>query len=237
MAAHLARLIFVAALTALSGSQSGAEATGSAKLCDVMASKVRAATDVSAGTRTVWSLMTSGRAPFIEAASVSEVSLGPSPEPEVRWEFEKRFRSRYGNAESVLKDLRNWDNFDILGLRGSQVRMLLSTGGTAQCESRYFFRATTSREAIRVPDPPQKSPSDIENAICNNLGGWGYFARVGAAEAFVEYHAAVGQESLRIVPLADDNWQPACTLTAQFLTSSASAMRGRLEHLDVIVTK
>jgi len=221
------RLLFIALLVAV-----GAPQAGAAALCDTIASRVRADAGVGAGARTVWALVTSGRQSFVEVAGVSgELSLEREPAPDERVQFEKRIRARYGNAEAVLRDLRAWDNFDIVELPGSQVRMLLTTGGTAQCESRYFFRVTTSRDVVRVPDPPARSASDFANAICQNLGGWGYFARVGGAEAFVEYHTTPEQESLRIVPLTDAGWQPACTVSAKFRVSPATAQRDRLEEV------
>ena len=205
--------------------------------CDAVASSVRGAADVQAGTRTVWSLVTSGRDPLVDVASVTELSLERDPAADERVQFEKRIRALYGNAEAVLKDLRAWDNFDIVALPGSQVRMLLTTVGDAQCESRYFFRATTSRDVVRVPDPPAKASGDVADAICENLGGWGYFARVSGAEAFVEYHTAIDQESLRIVPLTAGGWQPACTVLATFHVSAATGTRDRLDTVRSAASK
>jgi hypothetical protein len=127
-------------------------------------------------------------------------------------QFEKRFRALYGNAETVLKELRTWDNFDILALPGSAARMLLATRGAAACESRLFFRVTTSREVVRLPDPPVTGATDADTSLCERRGGWGYFARVSGVEAFVEYRAVDGRESLRIVPLTNGLWQTPCTL-------------------------
>ena len=216
-----------------------AQSASATPLCDAIADRIRAASDVGAGKRTVWSLLTIGQEPMITVASTNEVELGPNPDPDVRSEFEKRIRARYGNADAVMKDLRTWDNLQVLGLTGSRVRMVLTTAGAEQCESRYFFRVTTSREGIRVADPPEKSSRDADTAICNSLGGWGYFAWVDNAEAFVEYHASVEQESLRIVPLLPtyDGWGPACTVSAHFLTTSSPAKRGRLEQLNVTASK
>ena len=79
----------------------------------------------------------------------------------------------------------------------------------------------------------RKVVSDFANAICQNLGGWGYFARIGGAEAFVEYHMAIDEESLRIVPMTDAGWQPACTVSAKFRTSATTGQRERLESVTV----
>jgi hypothetical protein len=230
----------LAAIVATAGFQltiAAAPQAGATALCDALASRVRAAADVEAGARTVWSFVNSGREPFVEIASVNEVSLQRDPEADERVQFEKRIRALYGNAESVLKDLRAWDNFDIFALPGSEVRMLLTTSGDAQCESRYFFRATTSRDVVRVPDPPAKTPVDVADAVCENLGGWGYFARVSGAEAFVEYHTAIDQESLRIVPLTAVGWQPACTMVATFQTSATTGKRERLVSVTSAASK
>jgi len=208
---------------------------GQTALCDGVVARVRAAAEVIAGTRTMWSAVTNAPTPLVEVAAIGELALERDPEPEERWQFEKRMRSLYGNAESVLKDLRTWDDFEIFALPGSAVRMLLTTGGTAQCESRYFFRVTASREVVRVPDPPDKTPSDVDNAICEHDGAWGYFARVNGTEAFVEYRSAEASESLRIVPLKDDQWQPACTVSAQFETASGG--RGRLRGVQAAASK
>lgn len=227
----------IAGLALACVAMSAAQRAGATALCDAAAMRVRAAADVSTGARTVWSLLTGGTSPFLQVADLSEIALGPNPNPDDRVEFEKRIRARYGNAEQVLKDLRSWDNFEIFALPGSRIRMLLSTGGTAQCEYRYFFQVTTSRDVVHLPDPPAKSSSDIANAICNNLGGWGYFARVNGSEAFVEYHVLAEEESLRVVPLADAEWQPACTVTAKFQTSAGTAKRDRLQDVTVVASK
>jgi hypothetical protein len=212
--------------------------------CDAASARIRVASDVQAGARTAWSLLTSGPAPFIEPATVVEVSLERDPAADERVQFEKRIRSRYGNAEAVIKELRAWDDFDILALPGSQVRMLLTTTGADQCESRYFFRSTTSRDVVRIPDPPAKTADESANQICENLGGWGYFARVNmpgdargqavSTEAFVEYHTGVVEESVRIVPLTVSGWQPGCTVTAKFTTSATTGQR---EHLASVTVK
>jgi hypothetical protein len=209
----------------------GAQTPRGTAPCDSLAATVRASKDVSAGERTIWSLATMGAHPLIEIATLTEMSLEREPAAEDRVQFEKRFRGRYGNGEVVVKDLRNWDNFDILALPGNATRMVLTTSGTAQCEARYFFRATTSREAVRVPDPPARTSPDDSNAICENLGGWGYLARIGGADAFLEYHADDQNESFRIVPLTMAGWQPACTVSAQF--QRAGNGRGPLQTLNV----
>jgi uncharacterized protein YciI len=213
----------------------GKSQDGQTALCEAVATRVRAATDVGAGTRTVWSLLTKAPAPMVEVASVRDVALERDPPAEERWQFEKRMRSLYGNVAPVLKDLLTWDDFEIFALPGSAVRMVLTTGGTGQCESRYFFKVTTAREVFRVPDPPDKTSSDVATAICENDGAWGYFGRVGGTEAFLEYRTADAAESVRIVPLKDTAWQPACTMTAQF--ESGPTGRGRLRTVQVAAGK
>lgn len=235
--ATVAALLFGAGGLQLAGrSAPSAEAqTVQTALCDAVAARVRADKDVVTGARTVWSVLTTTSAPLVEIASAGELSLQHNPEPEDRWQFEKRLKSLYGNADAVLKDLQRWDDFQIFTLPRSAVHMVLRTGGTTQCESRYFFRVTTAREVVRVPDPPDKTPSDFANAICENDGAWGYFGHVNGAEAFVEYRAADTEESLRIVPLQGAEWQPACSVSARFEPTAAG--RGRLQTVQVAQSK
>ena len=204
----------------------GAPARQDTALCDKLAAAVRAYHDVPAGQRTFWSFVTAGPASPIELATVRELSLEPGPAADERVQFEKRFRALYGNAEAVLKDLRDWDDFDIVTLPGSAVRMLLTVDGPAQCETRYFFRVTTSREVVRVPDPPRPTSSDDSNAICESLGGWGYLARIGGTEVFLEYHSIDRRESLRIVPLSNDGWRAACPIAPAGRRASARRVSG-----------
>lgn len=234
-ARHLATTTLIAIAL---GVVSGAGQVGQTAACDAVADRVRADAGVGAGARTVWSLMTTAPPPLLQVGTISELALERGPAPEVRWLFEKRLRSLYGNAEAVLKDLQTWDDFEILALPGSAVRMLLTTKGSSQCESRYFFRVTTAREVRRVPDPPETGASDAANAICENDGAWGYFGRIninGGAEAFIEYRTARSEESLRIVPLRNAEWQPACTVSAQFETTATA--RGRLRTVHVAASK
>jgi len=227
--------IAAAAVAAIFANLAAAPQASQTALCDVVATRIRASPDVAAGTQTVWSLLTKPPAPIVEVAAVRELSLERDPAPEDRWQFEKRLRSLYGNAEAVLKDLQTWDDFEIFGLPGSAVRTLVRTSGTGQCESRYFFRLTTGREVIRVPNPPDKTAGDLADAICENAGAWGYFGRVNGIEAFLEYRIADTGESIRIVPLRDAEWQPACAISAQFETAATG--RGRLRTLQVSASK
>jgi len=212
----------------------GAQTPRATALCDSLAAAVRASQEVSTGERTIWSLATTGATPLIEVATVPEMTLDRDLAADERVQFEKRFRGRYGEG-AVVRDLRNWEHFDVLALPGSATRMVVATRATAPCETRYFFRATTSREAVRVPDPPEKAPGEAANPLCGNLGGWGYLARIGGADAFLEYHAPDQAESFRIVPLTTAGWQPACTVSAQFQKTQNG--RGPLQTLTVTGSK
>jgi len=181
-------------------------------LCDVLAARLRSGTDGAAAPGAAFSALTAGPSPPVELAApdAKDVGLGPDPAADTRIQFEKRFRAEFGAAEAMIKDLRSWDNFDVLTLPGSRVHMLLTASGPDLCESRIFFRTTPVREAVRLPDPPAGTAGP-SSALCQNLGGWGYLARVDGVEAFLEYRVRDRAEVFRIVPLTDAGWETACT--------------------------
>jgi hypothetical protein len=185
--------------------------TDNSTLCDALSASVHAASSTSAG-GSMWSRLTTGATPAMELATVPELSLEANPEPDSRVQFEKRFRALYGNAQAVLKDLSAWDNFAIFGLPGSAVRMLVTTNDADDCESRYFFRVTVSRDVVRLPDPTAGSPAEPEHLLCEKRGGFGYLARVNRVDAFVEYYGDESREAIRIIPLTSAGWQRACSI-------------------------
>jgi hypothetical protein len=204
-----------------------ASAQGQATLCDALAAKLRPLLD-GAGSGGALAALTSGPSPAIQLAipdvNGKDVSLARSPAADTRIQFEKRFRAEFGEAPALVRELRNWDALDVMSLPDSRVHMVLSTNGPDACESRLFFRTNSIRESERLPDPPAGS----DTTVCQNLGGWGYLARInvgagvgvgagsrnsGGVEAYLEYRVARGRESFRIVPLSEDGWQAACTFS------------------------
>lgn len=219
---------------ACSAVASGAPQTSQTALCDAVAARVRASADEAAAARTVWTVLTKTPAPLLEIPDVSELALERNPEPEVRWQFEKRARSLYGNSQPVTKDLADWDDFEIFAIPGSAVRLVRRARGADACEWRYFFRVTTAREVVRVPNPSGTAAGAVTGVTCADDGSWGYLGRVNVGAgtvAFLEYRSAAGEESLRIVPLSNAEWQPACTVSAEFETVADG--RGRLRSVVV----
>jgi hypothetical protein len=227
------RALVWAAAAAFAGVAAGAAPQGVAPtICDALAAKLRPRMDGPTSTGSAFAALTGGVSPTIQIATPDaagkDVSLGRNPAADTRIQFEKRFRAEFGETPALVRELRNWEAFDVVTLPGSHVHMVVSTGGADLCESRIFFRTNSIRESERLPDPP----AGPENTVCQNLGGWGYLARINTninvnagatntgTEAYVEYRVAHGRESFRIVPLADDGWQAACMFTAPYKPSS-----------------
>jgi hypothetical protein len=214
------RTLVWAAVAVFTGLAAGPAPQGSAPtICDALAAKLKV--DGAAGSGVAFAALTGGPRPAIQIAipgiDGKNVSLERNSAPDTRIQFEKRFRANFGESPALVRELRNLDAIDVMTLPGRQLHMVLSTTGADLCESRIFFRTNSIRESEWLPDPPAGS----DGATCQNLGGWGYLARInvnasainGAVEAYVEYRVAHGRESFRIVPLAEDGWQAACTFS------------------------
>lgn len=187
-------------------------------LCDSLAAKIAARKEVGVGATDLFLLVTQGPKPVVELAKPDPkgLSLDRSPAAPDRVMFEKRLRSRFGNAEALIKELRNWDFLDIMTLPGSDVHMVLSSAGSPGCESRLFFKTTVNREVAMVPDPPVSRDQEGTAANCETSGARGHLARIDGVDAFLEYQRVDGRESFRIVPLTSAGWQTPCTFTSKF---------------------
>ena len=215
------RTVLGGAMAALASIAVGATQNGATTICDALAAKAHQANGNASG---AFAALTSGPSPAIQiavpGAEGKNVSLERNPAADTRIQFEKRFRANFGESPALVRELRNWDALDVMSLPDSRVHMVLSTAGADLCESRLFFRTNSIRESDRLPDPP----AGTDAAVCQNLGGWGYLARIGDIDAYLEYRVTRGRESFRIVPLSGDGWQTACTFTAPYKPSSSPSL-------------
>lgn len=139
-------------------------------------------------------------APFVEA-------FNPSNELREKW------------AETL-------EPTEVFSLPGSDLHVIVQTGGTAYCQGFTFFQTVKGGQSQLLPDLPPKGERDGENSICRGSGDTGYLARIGGVDAFLEMNfgeidgsVTDSKYSIRVVPLRNHQWASACRLDARLYTT------------------
>jgi hypothetical protein len=158
-------------------------------------------------------VLTRGATPLVEVASPRIQMRTVETDSAIR-DFLSEFDVKFGHSQSVESVVREAaDSGERLGadaLRGSDLGMLTTEGGTANCATFRVFRGG-ARSALLAP-LPKKGDSDGENLICGGFGQDGQLIRIGPTEAFVEIDRDVtaSNVAIRVVQWGDDAWRPAC---------------------------
>jgi hypothetical protein len=171
-------------------------------LCNGIAAKIRQNAEIAAGSDDdLLTLLSKGDHPYVELAREAEMSLVHS-------------------SEGLLAALKEAPGYGAhaVSLRDSDIHMIESVEGTANCASFQFFRLHRGGQMEGLPSPPPKGAYDGDNLICSGYGSNGYLARVAGSDAFVETitNATDDNYKFRVVPLQNGHWGTACEVDANF---------------------
>ncbi len=182
----------------------GAAQTPDIAVCDGIATQIRGNREIAAGSKdNPLSLLSKGDHPYIELASHSDMSI-------------------INSSDALLKALKGFpeDGSEVLSLPDSDVHVIESLGGTANCEDFLFFQVPKGGQSQPLPGLPPKGVRDGDNVICDGYGDDGHLARVAGTDAFVEMMSSATDNNyeFRVVPFQQGEWRTACEVEADFRT-------------------
>jgi hypothetical protein len=181
-------------------------------LCRGIADRLRSHHDFVAGATKLspFDVLTKGAHPYVAIAPRSD-GVDPQDDPDA---FLAKVQKQFGLTPAVVAQLRkNLNDYDqVAALDGSDLHVLVDTGGTAHCENFTFFNATR----ILPDDPVQTHDGDFR--FCWNDGG--DLARVNGTAAFVETTAPTTDVSwaFTVTPWRGIAWGRACVAQVSIVT-------------------
>lgn len=214
---HAPSALCLAALTLVAAS---AAQTSTTTLCDGLATQIRGNLDL-ASKDGLLSLLSRGDHPFIELATQSDMKF-PNGGDSEKAEFARRFREKFDPSDALAEAFNGFldeeNNAAVSSLPRSDLHVIESFGGSANCESFLFFQTAKGRQSRLLPSLPRKGERDGDNLICSGYKDDGYLARVGGTDVFLEFMSGntANNYEFRVVPLQDSRWTNACTLDADF---------------------
>jgi hypothetical protein len=183
------------------------DAAAGTALCQGIAAQLRANRDVVSGAVSPIAALTKGPAPYIVMATRTD---GVDPQDD-GGAFLAKIRKDFQLTPQVAAKLKGalFDFDQVSSLKGTELHVLVDTGGSASCESFTFF----DRRHV-FPDTP--TAREEPNALCWNDGG--DIARVDGTVAFLETVLPTTGTSYEFIatPWRDGNWGPACHVAVDF---------------------
>jgi hypothetical protein len=161
----------------------------------------------------VLDVLTAGATPVVELASPRIEARTAETDSEIR-DLLGEFDATFGHSQRVDSVVREaafgGGRLGAYALRGSDLGMITTRDGTANCATFRVFRGG-ARPALLAPIP-KKGDHDGDNLICGGFGQDGNLVRIGSTEAFIEIDrdAIASTVAIRVVQRRDDGWRPAC---------------------------
>lgn len=203
----------------------GAAQTPSTSLCDGIATRVRGNREIASSTskENPLSLLAKGNSPYIELPGQYDMRL-PNGADSDKAEFVKRFRAKFDPSDALAKALNEFldtnNNGEVFSLPDSDLHVVESFGGTANCEGFLFFQTAKGRQTQPLPPLPAKGNRDGDNLICSGYHDDGNLARIDGNDVFLEFMSGETDNNyqFRVVPWREGRWANACRLEANFGT-------------------
>ena len=184
-------------------------------ICDGIASRLRANSDLVAGTSSddPLSALSSGPAPYVEVTRQPVLEADSRDDAE-RMRFIDRFRSAFSPSEGLGNAVMASAEFrlnEVFALPQSNLHLVVNTGGPVSCRTFVFFERGTGKPAELAP-----AVTTTGDPVCYNATG--HLARVAGVEAYVESVSSLThyRYALRVVPWQAGKWADGCSIAADF---------------------
>ena len=194
----------------------GAAQRSNIAVCDGIAAQIRKDPEIVAGSDRPLLLLSRGNHPYILLPGKADMRVVAN-----RVQFSELFRQEFRPSKPLANALDGCcDNAEVYSLPGSDLHMIETFNGTANCSEFLFFQTTKDGASQPLPALPPKGERDGDNLICEGFGDEGNLARIAGIDAFLEVMANPSESDydIRAVPFQQGKWGPACKVSASFRT-------------------